>query len=946
MSLDSTTTLVTQVVREVLQKYRVIHPAWQSETSGVERQEAKVQEERAAYVKASDATKVKREFKKLEDAGDEWTRSYVEFYWRRLTGEGLETLRVSELLKKVTFVPDIQVAEESPRRVCLSSTPQPEDPKLHPDFDHGLELPLLDGKKVVLTFRITSSSSANIQDASVPDRGDVELELANTLLKQLYGMETQTERRGGDFLYNRGNHLALIDSLERMGSDNCWVSIRTMPLPFYQRLRRDYRTMNAADSSVVPGSSPFSSLVSPRSAPASEAARVKFVELGPAVAEFGQWMLPISYVGVRLFYDKHGEDPHEPCLAGKDTRPLPVTFASRSERKNAEKKYCNVLEALVGTLSVDEVEKWPPTLRSPADKNRVSEKGVEAEADEDDDSSSQQDEDEEQELDASPVAGKTNRPISRTPTSTSTPSSRTLLSVEEKVKLLKRLCGLAVSVLAVDVAITGLLDREPPGRGFTSIDRIWETRKDENSGGRYDSDLVAFLQTLRVDHEAALREIEREIRVLAADFTNDLGNFDDDHFSDVEDEKRRGEKNALTSSSSEVRPMKSGETNRSLRDDVLSAFVLSSSIMSSQHSNSNTVNSKNKSLRREVDDVGAITKLVGWLHDELKYMQGDTRAQLRECVGWTEDGREFCFLCNKYMDESHTSSHMHKARCQDYLSYRLIVLTNKSWQKERIKDDEINRLRIHPLPRVNLNTAVASSPPSLPSSGSSSDMKRRGRNASGIKAAKLEELRSNQKVEQVVAPSTGKSRAKKNRKEQEQSQDHDEVIVTPFDTATAKSSASASSTSVPLSATNAEIKQGTVNERAKVERKPHPQPKQLAPSFSPRTRADPDPVLHTPHAPSPKQKLDHTKPAASDAVVRSLVLQYSKGGQGWYCLLCKKPPKGVAKWAGETEKDVTEHCATEDHTARVLEFRKYSIAESLEHYAIEEKRESLRLKFP
>eukprot|EP00392_Amoebophrya_sp_AT5.2_P001180 g1182.t1 len=364
-------------------------------------------------------------FKKFEDAGDAYMRRYVEFYWRRLTGERADVVCLRDLLPKVRF------EEVEPNQGASSSS------SAHPHDEWECE----QGNLPVAYGLLASSSAAS---------GGADHSDARVLLSFRFVPDEEAD-----------NH----DRDSRTAGSN------------ERRVNGLAGELYSLEGSAEKGEAgPTSHHIT------SDSARVKFAEnVGHWVAELAQWMLPISYVGVKLFRDRFREeedrgpegkkDPESPSLdevpKQKEDVRLPVTFASRAERRQVEKKYCNVVEALVGALSIDdesEDEIESESVATPPD--------VDGEA----------------------------------------------LTRQTKVKLLKRLCALAISVLALDPFVTGRMEKGPPGEGFTSIEKIWESRARSHCPV-----LVGCLRTLRTCHRALVREILGEVCEVCAELGRGSG---------------------------------------------------------------------------------------------------------------------------------------------------------------------------------------------------------------------------------------------------------------------------------------------------------------------------------------------------------------------------------------------------------------------------------------
>merc|ERR1719498_427194 len=87
--------------------------------------------------------------------------------------------------------------------------------------------------------------------------------------------------------------------------------------------------------------------------------RYDFIDSGlrSALCEFSNWMLPLTYVGCEILQDADA-DPYsaaldvDPALLRNRKQKLAVCFASNTQRPMVYKKYCNVMEALIGALCI------------------------------------------------------------------------------------------------------------------------------------------------------------------------------------------------------------------------------------------------------------------------------------------------------------------------------------------------------------------------------------------------------------------------------------------------------------------------------------------------------------------------------------------------------------------------------------------------------------------
>merc|ERR1712070_422967 len=89
--------------------------------------------------------------------------------------------------------------------------------------------------------------------------------------------------------------------------------------------------------------------------------RYDFIDSGlrSAMCEFSNWMLPLTYVGCELLQDADTDTASSwadvnPALLRNQKKKLDVRFASSTERPMAYKKFCNVMEALIGALCTPE----------------------------------------------------------------------------------------------------------------------------------------------------------------------------------------------------------------------------------------------------------------------------------------------------------------------------------------------------------------------------------------------------------------------------------------------------------------------------------------------------------------------------------------------------------------------------------------------------------------
>lgn len=263
---------------------------------------------------------VLEEFKLFEDRGDEFARELATLYVNLVTHRKREQLPLSQLLARITFD-----ANDYPRL----------------------------GNRAVTTLRFPDARLAR----SVSDLygGAVEFvkDAGRADISTTSDQEGWVSGGGGATLalYTLDIHLALQNVHNRVGGsgraeeeEDIFFEVESFP----QHILDAYTEQDGFASS----SSSSSSSATTKSAQARSRLLTDLSALG---AEFVNWMVPMTFVGEQLFVEDAEWDNVDFARVNVATLPfhqkLKVEWESRERRPLVEKRYCNVLEAVLGALA-------------------------------------------------------------------------------------------------------------------------------------------------------------------------------------------------------------------------------------------------------------------------------------------------------------------------------------------------------------------------------------------------------------------------------------------------------------------------------------------------------------------------------------------------------------------------------------------------------------------